>query len=495
MSFTSEAEDLGKFAVRLNLITESQLMECLDELGPVAEADDLLQLLIRKQYITTFQASKLERRDPDGYFLGGYKLLYKIASGTFGRVYRAEDPRTGAVVALKVLRRRWTEDNNKIILFEREGKFGMRLHHPNIVQILGVHCDRTSNQYFIVMEFVEGTNLRSLLSVRKKLPLPEAIKILEESAAGLADAYAHGMTHRDIKPSNILLSTQGVAKLVDFGLTELTSKVGYSVIEDDAINVDRTVDYAGLERATNVPPGDPRSDIFFLGCVFYEMLSGRPALPPTKDRRVRMQKQRFEQIKPLTKEDVPEAPPAVFQLVDRMMSLDPQRRFQNPQELLEAIHAVQAELASGKLASPNGAVSQQPTIFIVEKREKLQEALREKLKGLGFRVLLSIDPKRALQSYRQKPFDALILNVGTVGESALDTFDELCRDANRSSTRCLRIVLLAEEQDWMRTRVRESEDVIVLTFPLKKGALERALAPILPATIASQPQVEAAQEA
>ncbi|MCX7700126.1 MAG: serine/threonine-protein kinase [Gemmataceae bacterium] len=465
-------------------------MECLDELGPTADPNDLIEMLVRKQYITTFQASKLERRDPDGYFLGGYKLLYKIASGTFGRVYRAEDPRTGAVVALKVLRRRWTEDNNKIVLFEREGKFGMRLHHPNIVQILGVNCDRTSNQFFIVMEFVEGTNLRSLLSVRKKLPLPEAMKILEESAAGLADAFAHGMTHRDIKPSNILLSTQGVAKLVDFGLTELTSKVGYSLIEDENINVDRTVDYAGLERATNVPPGDPRSDIFFLGCVFYEMLSGRPALPPTKDRRVRMQKQRFEQIKPLTKDDVPEAPPSVFQLLDRMMSLDPQRRFQNPQQLLEAIHAVQAELAAG--ASASASSNSQPTVFVVEKREKLQELLRQKFKNLGFRVLLSIDPKRALQAFRQKPFEALVLDVGTLGESALDVFDEFCRDANRSSTRCIRVVLLAEDQDWMRTRIREGEDTVVLTFPLKKGALEQVLSPLLPSP--SAPPVEAEVE-
>ncbi len=494
MSSISEVEELGRFALRVNLISEPQLMECLDELGPVADSQDLLQLLVRKQYITTFQASKLERRDPDGYFLGGYKLLYKIASGTFGRVYRAEDPRTGAVVALKVLRRRWTEDNNKIVLFEREGKFGMRLHHPNIVQILGVHCDRTSNQFFIVMEFVEGTNLRSLLSVRKKLPLAEAMKILEESAAGLADAFAHGMTHRDIKPSNILLSTQGVAKLVDFGLTELTSKVGYSVIEDENINVDRTVDYAGLERATNVPVGDPRSDIFFLGCVFYEMLSGRPALPPTKDRRVRMQKQRFEQIKPLTQEDVPDAPPAVFQLLDRMMSLDPQRRFQNPQQLLDAIHAVQAELAAGTSATANS--NSQPAVFVVEKREKLQEVLREKFKQLGFRVLLSIDPKRALQSFRQKPFDALVLNVATLGENALDVFDEFRREANRGSTRCICIALLAQDQEWLRSRVREGDDTVVLTFPLKKGSLERALAPLLPPQPASvEAEVETPQEA
>src|SRR4051812_21677279 len=221
---STEAEELGKLAIRLNLIEEGQLMECLDELGPAAEKKDLIDALTRKQYLTTFQVSKLERGDPEGYFLGGYRLLYKIASGTFGRVYRADDPRSGAVVALKVLRRRWSEDPNKILLFEREGKVGMRLQHPNIVQILGVNCDRSSHQYYIVMEFVEGTNLRSLINVRKKLPVPEAVKYLEESAAGLADAFNHGLTHRDIKPSNILLASNGVAKLVDFGLTELTSK-------------------------------------------------------------------------------------------------------------------------------------------------------------------------------------------------------------------------------------------------------------------------------
>src|SRR5260221_7676052 len=202
---STEAEDLGKLAVRLNLVGEGQLMECLDELGPSAEKKQLIDLLTRKQYLTTFQVSKLEKGDTDGYFLGGYRLLYKIASGSFGRVYRADDPRTGAIVALKVLRRRWTEDANKINLFEREGRVGMRLQHPNIVQILGVNCDRKSNQFYIVMEFVEGTNLRSLITVRKKIPVAETMRIMEESSAGLADAYAHGLTHRDIKPSNILL--------------------------------------------------------------------------------------------------------------------------------------------------------------------------------------------------------------------------------------------------------------------------------------------------
>jgi serine/threonine protein kinase len=476
----TEAEDLGKLAVRLNLLEEGQLMECLDELGPNATKQDLIDALTRKQYLTTFQVSKLEKGDTDGFFLGGYRLLYKIASGSFGRVYRADDPRTGAIVALKVLRRRWTEDPNKINLFEREGKIGMRLQHPNVVQILGVSCDRKSMQFFIVMEFVEGTNLRSLISMRTKIPVAESVRIIEESAAGLADAYAHGMTHRDIKPSNILLGTNGVAKLVDFGLTELTSSMGYSVIEDENINVDRTVDYAGLEKATEVQPGDPRSDIFFLGCVLYEMISGRAPLPPTKDRRARMQAHRFENIKPLTREDVPDAPASLFQLIDRMMSLDPQRRFQTPQQLHEAIRAVQAEVQGGPAVSGFTPLGPR-TVYVVEKKDKFQAIFREKFKSRGFRVLVSMDPVRALERFQQNPFEAILLDVATVGEESLDMYERLRREATKVQTRCAGIILLDEDQDRLRTRLPKDQETVILNFPLKKGELEEAIERLLPA--------------
>src|SRR5579871_2122607 len=442
----TEAEDLGKTAVRLGIVTDMQLAEVLDELSPLASRDELVDMLVRKGILSGFQADKLRKGDTDGYFLGGYRLLYKIASGSFGRVYRADDPRTGAAVAVKVLRRRWTEDANKINLFEREGKVGMRLTHPNIVQILGVSCDRASNQFYIVMEFVEGGNLRDLLSVRKKLTVQEAIRILEETTAGLADAFAHGLTHRDIKPTNILISSQsGIAKLVDFGLTELTSNVGYSVVEDENINVDRTVDYAGLEKATNVKPGDPRTDIFFLGTVFYEMISGESALPPTRDRRVRMRKQRFEEIKPLDKHQI-DAPISVFQLVDRMLALDPQLHFQTPAQLHEAVRAIKAQLDGGPAVNaltPQGV----RTVFVVERKEKFQEIFREKLRGLGFRVLVSIDANRALARFQQQPFNALLLDVGTVGPESLDALENIRRAAVKMHVTLPMIILLSDEQE------------------------------------------------
>src|SRR5262245_58841980 len=239
-----DAATLAQQAIRLGLINESQVQECWDELGQRGgEAAPLVRILERKAYLTPWQSSKLLKGDSDGYFLGGYRKLYRIASGSFGRVFRADDPHTGAVVAIKVLRRRWSDKPHNIELFEREGKVGLTLQHPNIVQILAVNRDPASQEYFIVMEFVEGGSLRDLLISRKKLDPPEALRIMEESASALAYAHSRGLTHRDIKLTNILMSTQGPVKLVDFGLAGMEAVAGMPMDEDET-KVDRTVDYA-----------------------------------------------------------------------------------------------------------------------------------------------------------------------------------------------------------------------------------------------------------
>src|SRR5262249_27088439 len=267
-----------------------------DDLGQRGgEAEPFLKVAQRKGSLTPWQSSKLLKGDKDGYFLGGYRILYKIASGSFGRVFRADDPRTGRIVAIKVLRRKWSDDKHSIELFEREGRLGMALTHPNIVQILAINRDIASQQYYIVMEFIEGGNLRDILTIRKKISPQDTLKILEEVTHGLVFALSKGITHRDMKLTNILISTQGEAKLVDFGLAGV---MGRSLIKEDAA-VDRTVDYAGLEKLTNVPHGDTRSDIYFLGCVAYEMFTGRAPLERTKNAAARMQRDRYINIEPI----------------------------------------------------------------------------------------------------------------------------------------------------------------------------------------------------
>jgi eukaryotic-like serine/threonine-protein kinase len=465
-----DAATLADKAVRVGLITPTQVQDAWEEVGRNAEPAALLRCLERKGALTPFQSTKLLKGDTDGYLLGGYRLLYKIASGSFGRVYRAGDRSTGRVVALKVLRQKWTADKHKVEMFVREGKMGMTLHHPNIVETLAVNYDRPSNQHYIVMEFVEGGNLRDFLHIRKKLQAPEVLKILEETTSALAYAFSMGATHRDMKLTNVLLSSQGVAKLVDFGLAG--GQLGFE--EKDDANVDRTVDYAGLEKVTGVPVGDPRSDIFFLGCVVYELLTGRAPMDRKTRGNARMNPQRYLQIPPMQPAEV-NAPPSVFHLVENMMTLNASERFQTPTQLVERIREVRAEISGTKTAAQSGKRGGQRTIFLAEREETLQDLLRTKLKELGYRVLIAGDPVRALDRFRQQPFDLLIVNAATTGENGYYVFQRIMEDARRQSIPCNGILMLGEEPAKWKERLDGQKGIAVLAPPVKYKQLVHAI--------------------
>ena len=473
--------ELGQQMLKLGLVTHSQLEDALEEVGSKnPDPQVLLRILERKGQLTPFQSGKLLKGEVDGYFLGGYRLLYRIASGSFGRVFRAVDPNTGRVVAVKVLRKRWAEDAKMVDQFYREARLGISLRQPNIVEVLAVNKDPSSKQHFIVMEFVEGGNLREILKVRKRVPVPEALRLVEDATRGLAYAFSKGVTHRDMKLTNVLISSQGEGKLVDFGLAQITgaapahNNVG-GMSDTDADQVDRTVDYAGLEKATGVAPGDTRTDIYFLGCTLYEMLTGRSPLDWSKDPRSRMKKERFESVKPIARDEI-EAPASVFNLVETMMALSTQHRFQTPAQLLEAIRAARRDV-EGKNPGPKkktggtglgqGAAKSEVSrsIFIIERSEKAQEKLREKFKELGYRVFMAGDPMRALERFRTLPYDALIINAGSVGEDGLFAFTDIMDEAKAKGVPCAGVLILSAEQVAWESRIGNRPGAAVMVPP------------------------------
>lgn len=461
-----DAVEIAQLAQRNGLVSEEQLQQAWDEVGKSnADPMSLLLCLERKGVLTPLQSSKLLKGDQEGFYLGGYRMLYKIASGSFGRVFRADDPRTGRIVAIKVLRRRWSEDPQKIELFAREGKVGMTLQHPNIVEILAVSQDVASGQYYIVMEFVEGGNLREILASCKKLEPLKALKLMEDAAAGLAHAYSKGLTHRDIKLTNILVSSQGVAKLVDFGLARICA--------DDDEQVDRTVDYAGLEKLTGVKAGDVRSDIFFLGCVLYEMLTGKPPLEATRDRHARMNPRRFTELATLTRADC-DAPPSVFSLVETMMSLQPTRRYQTPSQLVEAVRGVRREVEHGGTGATGPA-----SLFVVESDQRLQNALRTKFKELGFRVLMAVEPTRALDRFRQQPYQGLIVDAGTTGEDGMLVYERIHAEAEKVGAALGGVLILSEVQAEWQSKIRPRPRSAVMVRPVTLKQLHKKLKEVM----------------
>jgi CheY-like chemotaxis protein len=469
----TDSTTLGQFAVNRGLITPEQLAVAMEDAQTSTgkTTPDLIffkQSLERKGFLTNFQTSKLLKGDPDGYFMGGYRILYKVSSGSFGRVFRADDPTTGRVVAVKVLRRLWSEDQQRIDLFVREGRVGLTLQHPNIVEVLAINQEPSSRQYYIAMEFVEGGNLREILAIHKTLPVDRALSVIDDCANGLAYAYSRGITHRDMKLTNILISTSGEAKLVDFGLAQM-----FASISREEEHVDRTVDYAGLEKTTGVKQGDVRSDIFFLGCVFYECLTGKPPLAPTKDRHMRMSRRRFEECLQLKPGDV-KAPPAVFTLCETMLSLDPNRRYQTPSQLVEAIKSARRDVAAWAGVGDDGKPVTR-TIFVAEAHEGLREAMREKFKGLGYRVFLAGDPERALDRFRQHPYDALIVDVGTTGEDGLLVFQQVMTEALNKGARVAGVAIFNEDQAEMATRLSRTPRAAAFVRPVTLKQVHKKL--------------------
>ncbi|HEY7157937.1 MAG TPA: serine/threonine-protein kinase [Gemmataceae bacterium] len=476
---TMDSNAFEQQILKLNLVTSEQLAEVKDELGHASDLLHLKTALERKSLLTPWQSGKVLKGDFDGFFLGGYRILYKISSGSFGRVFRADDPRSGRIVAVKVLRRRWSEDQQRIDLFLREGKVGLTLKHPNIVEVLAINRDPSSGQYYLVMEFVEGGNLREILQIRKKLNVAESLRILEDAASGLAYAHSKHMGHRDIKLTNLLISSTGEAKLVDFGLAQFFSTLARKEEE----KVDRTVDYAGLERATGVKMGDVRSDIYFLGCVFYECLTGRSPIVMSRDKHARMRKERFEHVESIRPEEI-DGPPVVLGLIETMMALDPRQRYQTPSQLLEAIRSTRRDL-DNKTGKGDGR-PQTRSVFIAERDEQLQEVLREGLKGKGYRVFMAGDPVRALDRFRQQPYDGLIVDARTTGEDGLLVFENVREEAIRRRLPCAAILILAREQNSWASRISPSPQLAVMphnvTFKQLAHKLKELMEAAHPAT-------------
>lgn len=480
-----DAADVAQQVVRLGLLDEPTAKELLFELDdPKSPAVDFVRMLERKRLLTPFQSGKLLKGDTDGYFLGGYRILYKIASGSFGRVYRGDDPRTGQIVAVKVLRRRWTEDPKRVESFEREGRIGMSIDHPNIVRILAVSKDAATGAHFIVMEFVEGGTLRDIQAIRGKLEPEEALRIMEECAAGLAYGWSRGLSHRDIKASNILIGTDRIAKLVDFGLAGVSQGAEIliaGVKKQDEEQADRTVDYAGLERATGVPPGDIRSDIYFLGHVLFESLTGVPLVPPTKDKHARMNRRRFEDAEHnfprLAQEH--KLPMPVIRLIGKAIALEPTQRFQTPAQFHEAVKTARLELTGQADVMSARRASGPPTLYVVEGNAKLQDVFREKFKRFGFRVLISLDASQAVKRYQTQPFHAIVIDARTAGQDGIDAFRRVMSEANAMHLDLAAVLLLGEDQkNWLASLKAGSGHVFVGS-PTMKQLLE-ALAEHLP---------------
>jgi eukaryotic-like serine/threonine-protein kinase len=467
----SSLQNFQNYLLQSKLVEASQLQQCMVRLQSRGQSiDGLIQELEAAHVLTPYQSSKLYKRDLDGLLLGKFKLLYRNASGSFARVFRGCSVNDGRMVGIKVLRSRWAEDPRKVTLFKREGELGKRLKHKNIVPIYEVGSE--GNQHYLTMEFVEGGNLRELLKARGKFSAFEATRYVLDIAQGLDYALSTGVTHRDLKLTNVLLSAQGVAKLVDFGLAgqDATSR---SIDEE----VDRAVEYSTLEMGTGAPDNDPRSDLFFLGTIYYELLTGKHPYPPTKSKDERRQFSRYRDIQPIREVD-PTLPPSVTKIVDRLLRISPSERYQTPAAVATDLRAVMLSLVPATSNDDSVVVpipkQFSPTVLCVEDRVRQQDSLREYFSKHGYRVLLLRDFDRALARLRSDPPKGLVLMGETLGNDAKTLFDKAVITCRPSGTAV--VLVLSKAQTDLKESVADSDISRVLyEHPVTLRSIRKAL--------------------
>ncbi|HEX9987340.1 MAG TPA: protein kinase [Chloroflexia bacterium] len=263
-----------------------------------------------------------------------YRLLEKIGEGGAAEVFRAKDQRLDRIIAIKVLRPQFTHDPASRKRFVTEARVAARLSHPNIVDIYDFG-EAPGDTMFISMKYVEGQNLKDVLQKRGRLTPAETISIARQACHALSAAHAAELIHRDVKPQNILIDRAGNVNLTDFGIVKALS--GPSLTQSGMTF--GTAAYMSPEQATGSPIG-PASDIYALGCVMYDMLTGRPPFEGDNPAIVAY-KQVWEQPRPLH-DLVPEVPPSLEAVVMRCLNKDPGRRYPDTRTLAAELDAISA---------------------------------------------------------------------------------------------------------------------------------------------------------
>jgi serine/threonine-protein kinase len=244
------------------------------------DAQNLARELVRKNKLTLYQARAVYQGKPKGLTLGNYVVLDKIGAGGMGMVFKAEHRRMKRVVAVKVLPLAAVNDPQQVKRFHREVEAAARLTHANIVA--AYDADEYYGMHFLVMEYVDGTDLSQHVKKEGPLPVDLALNYILQAARGLEHAHRLGIIHRDIKPSNLLLDKQGIVKILDMGLARIQEPAKPAAkVEEEASLTGKgkfvgTVDYLPPEQAMNSQDADHRSDIYSLGGTLHFLLTGKP---------------------------------------------------------------------------------------------------------------------------------------------------------------------------------------------------------------------------
>ena len=251
---------------------------------------------------------------------GRYRLERRLGTGGMSTVHLAFDERLERQVAVKLLAEHLAHDDGFVARFRREALAAARLVHPNVVQVFDSGLDTAANRHYIVMEYVPGQSCAEIIRDRRRLEVDEAVDIIGQACRGLNYAHRNGVVHRDVKPGNLLVTPDGAVKLADFGIAKATEQSSITQVG----SVLGTAAYLAPEQARGEEAG-PAADLYALGVVTYQLLSGR--LPYEAGSLTELALKQQREHAPLLDEVVEGVPHALALAVDRALALDPRERY------------------------------------------------------------------------------------------------------------------------------------------------------------------------
>jgi tRNA A-37 threonylcarbamoyl transferase component Bud32 len=326
------------------VLREGQLLapEQLDELDALQasfpELRGLAQELVKRGWLTVYQANQLLQGNGRDLVLGPYRILDRLGMGGMGQVFKARHRRMDRIVALKIINQEYLTSPKAVQRFERECRTAAQLSHPNIV--LAHDADQVGNIHFLAMEYVEGTDLARLVKQSGPLEVSQACRYVRQAALGLQHAHQQGVVHRDIKPANLMATrpapgAPAVIKILDFGLARFESEKSESGRLTTLGNLTGTVDFIAPEQVHDARQADGRADIYSLGCTLFFLMTGQPPFPG-QDMIVRLSG-RLHAPPPSARALRPEVPPQLDEVLAKIMARDPAQRYQTPTDVAAAL--------------------------------------------------------------------------------------------------------------------------------------------------------------
>jgi serine/threonine protein kinase len=469
------AEDFAKKLGDSGLLAPAEIQDAMDTLSrgsstPTGVA--LAEQLVSAGKLTSFQASAVLERRPHELTIGNYEVIERLGAGAMGTVYKARHRRMKRIVAIKVLSREVAKPAF-IQRFQREVETLARLTHPNI--IMAYDADEDEIGHFLVMEFVKGRDLATIVQETGRLPLDRAVDMIEQAARGLEYAHSKGIIHRDVKPANIMCDESGVVKVADLGLARLEAAA--DAIEATALTqagtIVGTVDYMPPEQAVDSTTIDHRADIYSLGCTLYFVLAGQPPYRGSSVMAVLL-KHRDGPIANV-RDLLPDAPPELDALLHGMMAKKPEARIDSMSAVIRALERIKAGRAHSERASAAEQSIASLTVILVEPSRVQAGIIRKYLHELGIdNVHLAVSGKQALELASPHEVHVLISSMHLDDMTGVGLARHIRADESYANLGFILTTSGSEAEDM--AALRSMPNTVLMSKPFDAQKLAKALA-------------------